>query len=201
MLHTLGNPIMINLLWGTIVSTLAELVFPAFKDVLKSTLSTYLNELTNNIKEQIEIITKNQSKNAQEKAQDAEEKAANSTDPDDVAKYQAVADVWREVAEGLKKENQDLKQKVDSNATISEELIDYKTQAKTWREAYESLQKDNESLKSEIITIKEKTISSFQKSMQPLTLPDLFDVSKPDQISLNQNNPLLSPSSEKEKDL
>jgi chromosome segregation ATPase len=192
---------MINLLWGTIVSTLAELAFPAFKDVLKSTLSTYLDELTNSIKKQIEIITKDQSKDAQEKAQDAEEKAANSTDPGDVAKYQAVADVWREVAEGLKKENQDLKQKVDSSTTISEELIDYKTKVETWKEAYESLQKDNESLKAEIITIKEQTISSFQKSMQTLTLPDLFDVSKPDQISLNQNNPLLSPSSEKEKNL
>jgi predicted RNase H-like nuclease (RuvC/YqgF family) len=189
---------MINLLWGTIVSTLAELAFPAFKDVLKSTLSTYLDELTNNIKKQIEIITKDQSKDAHERAKDAEEKAANSTDPDDVAKYQAVADVWREVAEGLKKENQDLKQKVDSNATISEELIDYKAQAETWREAYESLQKDNDALKVEIITIKEQTISSFKESIKTLSMSDLFDVSSPDKISLKKNSPLLNPSSEED---
>jgi chromosome segregation ATPase len=189
---------MINLLWGTIVSTLAELAFPAFKDVLKSTLSTYLDELTNSIKKQIEIITKDQSKDAQEKAQDAEEKAANSTDPGDVAKYQAVADVWREVAEGLKKENQDLKQKIDSSATISEEFIDYKTKAETWREAYESLQKDNESLKAEINTIKEQTVSSFQESIKTLAMSDLFDVSKPDKISLRKNSPLLNPSSEED---
>jgi predicted RNase H-like nuclease (RuvC/YqgF family) len=189
---------MINLLWGAIVNALTELVFPAFKDILKSTISTYLDELANNIKKQIEIINNNQSKTAQEKSQDAEEKAANATDPDDIAKYQAVAEVWKEVAEGLKKENKDLKQKIDSSATIAEELIEYKSKAEAWREAYESVQKDNEFLKTELSTIKEKTVSSFQKSVATLTMADLFDVSKPDQISLNKKNPLLNPSVEKD---
>jgi predicted RNase H-like nuclease (RuvC/YqgF family) len=189
---------MINFLWGAIVNALTELVFPAFKDILKSTVSTYLDELVNNIKKQIEIINNNQSKTAQEKSQDAEEKAANATDPDDIAKYQAVAEVWKEVAEGLKKENKDLKQKIDSSTTIAEELIEYKSKAEAWKEAYESVQKDNEFLKTELSTIKEQTVSSFQKSVATLTMADLFDVSKPDQISLNKKNPLLNPSVEKD---
>ena len=187
-----------NFLWSTVINILTDLVFPVFRDLLKSSLSVHLDELANSIKQQVDVMTNSQSKTAQEKAQDAEQKSNNATNPEDIAKYQAVSDVWKEVAEGLKSENKNLKHKIKLNATISEELVEYKAKVETWQEAYESLRNENENLKIEITNIKNEAVSSLQNSVEKLKMTDLFDISKPDQISLNKQSLLLNPSSDKD---
>jgi predicted RNase H-like nuclease (RuvC/YqgF family) len=187
---------MINFAWTTIVGALTELVFPVFKDVLRTITSTYLDEFANNVKTQIETLINNQFSAAQKKAYEAEQEASVASNSDDVTKYQAVADVWREVAEGLKKENKDLKQKIDAGEAASEDILVWKHKAETWKEAYESLLKDKELLKEEIQAMKHEVLSPLQKSISRLAMTDLFDVSNPGEVFLNDKSPLLNPSSD-----
>ncbi len=182
---------MINVVWDLVVRSLAELAFPIIKDLLKAGIFTHLEEFTKNVKEQIEIMTNGQSATAKKKADDAEARANAATTPEEVAKYEAVADVWREIAEGLKKENQDLKQ---TKATAAEELAEYKAKAETWREAYETLQKENERLKHEVDNIKVSAINSVRESVSLLQMSDVLDTSQQNQIKLKKDNPLINPS-------
>lgn len=188
---------MINLLWDLVVRSLAELAFPVIKDLLKAGIFNHLENLVQNIKEQFEIGNNQQSENARAKAQDAEARANAATTPEEATKYKAVAEVWREVAEGLKKENQELKREVESKASVTEvEVAKYQAKAETWREAYENIQKENERLKIEIDNLKISAVNSIKESVSNLQMSDVFDVSNPDKIELKKNNSLLNPSSQ-----
>lgn len=182
---------MMNVFWDLVVRSLAELAFPVIKDLLQAGIFTHVEELVNKIKEQLEIITNGQSVTARQKAQDAEARANAAKTPEEVARYEAIADVWREVAEGLKKENQELKQ---TKATVAEELAEHKAKAETWREAYETLQKQNDQLKLEIDRIKLSTTKSVQDSVSSMQMSDVIDTSQPDKMTLKKNNSLLNPS-------
>ncbi|OBQ02282.1 MAG: hypothetical protein AN482_20710 [Anabaena sp. LE011-02] len=188
---------MINLLWDLVVRSLAELAFPVIKDLLKAGIFNHLENFVQNIKEQFEIGNNQQSENAKAKAQDAEARANAATTPEEATRYKAVAEVWREVAKGLKKENQELKREVESKASVTEvEVAKYQAKAETWREAYENIQKENERLKIEIDNLKISAVNSIKESVSNLQMSDVFDVSNPDKIELKKNNSLLNPSSQ-----
>jgi flagellar motor protein MotB len=179
------------------VRSLAELAFPVIKDLLKAGIFNHLENFVQNIKEQFEIGNNQQSENAKAKAQDAEARANAATTPEEATRYKAVAEVWREVAEGLKKENQELKREVESKASVTEvEVAKYQAKAETWREAYENIQKENERLKIEIDNLKISAVNSIKESVSNLQMSDVFDVSNPDKIELKKNNSLLNPSSQ-----
>ncbi len=71
--------------------------------------------------------------------------------PEEVVMYEGVANSWREIAEGLKKENQELKQ---TKATVTEKLVKYKAELETLQDTYEALKEDYKKLKDEVDNLK-----------------------------------------------
>jgi chromosome segregation ATPase len=187
---------MINIFWDLIIRSIAELAFPVIKELLKLGMFNHLEQLVKDIKEQIEIGVQNETGTATKKAADAESRANAASTPEEEAKYKAMAEVWREVAEGLKKENQTLKKEVENKVSATEtEIAKYQAKADTWREAYENLQKENNKIKVEIDILKKLAIDSVEQSVSNLQISDVFDMSKPEKIELKKDNPLLNPSS------
>jgi hypothetical protein len=190
---------MINFLWEPIVQTIAELLWPIIKDLLKSSIIPHVEEFADLIKEQFNKGASQQTERAKAKAKDAEEKAKAATEPADVAMYKAVSEVWREVAEGLQKENQELKKDVEKIANVAvmeAELEKHKAVAAAWREAAESFKDENERLKKELDNIMISSAKSIKKSVDQLKMADVLDMSNEQKITLKEENPLLKPSQE-----
>lgn len=90
-----------------------EFVWPIIKehvvDIINFIISTFKNRIKDKVNEQ---STKRES-DANKNAEEAEEKADQSSNVDDVEKYKAIAKVWREVAEQFRMDNEEIQKKLD----------------------------------------------------------------------------------------
>jgi len=187
---------MINFFWERIVQIIAELLWPIIKDLLNSIIIPHVEEFADLLKEQFNQGASQQTEKAKAKAKDTEEKANAATEPADVEMYKAVSEVWREVAEGLKKENQELKkdvEKIVNVAVMEAELEKHKAVAAAWREAAESFKDENERLKKELDNIRISSVKSIKESVDQLNMADVLDMSNEQKITLKEENPLLKP--------
>lgn len=107
-------------IWGKVVKWVAEVFWPYFKDYIWP----FIKE---NMKEILEVIEKiktwtseyldkkntERERQAKAKAEEAEKRASKSTSDEEINKLRAVAEVWREIADQYRRDNEDLKKDLD----------------------------------------------------------------------------------------
>jgi len=92
-------------------------VWPFIKENLVDLLTYLSDEIFAKIKSWWNKKYKQKEETFSSKINDAEEKAANSNDKSEIEKYEAIAKVWREVAEMMRKENEELNNELDQIKT------------------------------------------------------------------------------------
>lgn len=112
-------------IWKQIVKWLSVIFWPWFvkhawpfikKHVVE--IITYLfDEVKDNIKDYMSKKSNDRVEKMKLKAKEAEQKANIAKNTTDSEKYRAVAQVWREVAEMLRKDNEEQKLKIDELLT------------------------------------------------------------------------------------
>jgi valyl-tRNA synthetase len=111
----------------------AEKLWPWFKDYIWPHLREHLLEMVSwtfsrlkeKIKEYLEERSSQRQEEATQRALKAEESARNATNDAERQKHEALASVWREVAEQFREENELLKTKVQELTSAAElELVE-----------------------------------------------------------------------------
>jgi len=90
-----------------------EFVWPIVQEHIIDIINFIISFFKNKIKDEVNEQSSKRESDANKKAEEAEqraEKAANTTDAD---KYEAIAKVWREVAEQFRIDNEELRKKLD----------------------------------------------------------------------------------------
>lgn len=118
-----------------ILKFFAKKLWPWFKDYIWPLLREHVLEIVSwvfaKLKERFEEYFEGRSTQRQEeakqKAQKAEENARNAIDDTERKTYEAVARIWREVAEQFREENESLKAKVHELTSVAEAEIVQRT--------------------------------------------------------------------------
>ena len=88
-------------------------VWPYIKDHVADLISFAIEMMKKMMKKFFEEKSESRQQEASQKAQDAEKNANNSPDIHEAEKYRAIAQIWREVFEQYRRDNEDLKRKLD----------------------------------------------------------------------------------------
>jgi len=114
--------------WDVIKGFVVKTFWPWFKEHALPRLKEYFIEIfckiLRSFKEEIlryiDELFRNRAKRAEDRATAAEKQAGESATKGEKEKYEALAKVWREVAEEMRQENEDLKAKLDTIETTHE---------------------------------------------------------------------------------
>ncbi|MBD3330836.1 hypothetical protein GF354_04890 [Candidatus Peregrinibacteria bacterium] len=90
-----------------------DFVWPYLKDHVNELISFILDRFKNQIKDIFSDRTERRRKEAQEKADAAEKRAKGTSDDGESERLRATAQVWREVAEQFRRDNEEMKAKLD----------------------------------------------------------------------------------------
>lgn len=90
-----------------------ELVWPIMKDVIKKLLREVVNWLVMEVKKRLKKRTEEQGKSATARADAEEDKARYAKTKEEAARHEAMANVWREVAEMLRRDNEGLEKELE----------------------------------------------------------------------------------------
>ena len=93
---------------------IVENVWPAIQKMIIETFVLVVENLKNTIFEWFSEQKRNQEEAARRKAEEATRKAEAAQDKAEAEKNRAIAEVWREVAEGFRRENELLRERLDS---------------------------------------------------------------------------------------
>lgn len=96
-------------------------VWPKIQKYIVEIMAIILKKLKDKIVDTISQKSNGREKNANKKANDAEEKAKKATSASEREKFDAISKVWREVAESFREENEDLKKRIDELISKSEQ--------------------------------------------------------------------------------
>lgn len=106
-------------MWSVIKAALVELLWPIVKDIVKKYSRELIEWLIAKLKEWADTLSLENATVAAKKAQENEAAAKRATTTAEAEKHEAVAKVWREVAEMFRKEND----------ALSDQLLRIKAQA------------------------------------------------------------------------
>lgn len=114
-----------NKIVSKIAGWFVKKLWPQIQKLLIAFLTELFEWLLGKVKEII-FRKDDQQRNADTKAKFAEEMASSATTPDEAAHYKTMAQVWREVAETLRMENEELKENFGKVAEEGFRTITYK---------------------------------------------------------------------------
>jgi len=108
--------------WNQIVKWLTKKFWPWFVKYvwpfIKERMIEIITKLFDHLQDETEDFMSSKSKEREErakkKARDAEQKASAAKNAADSEKYRNSAEIWRKVAKTYKKDNEELKQKIDT---------------------------------------------------------------------------------------
>lgn len=108
-------------IWQWVKEVTVSIFWPWFKEVAWPFIRQHLKDLIifafdlfkDQFKKWTSEWTKKRTESANQKAEEYEQKAKSAESSEDIDKYKAVAQVWREVAEQFLRENEELKNKFD----------------------------------------------------------------------------------------
>lgn len=121
-------------MWKMIRKALIELFWPIFKDVMKKYSRELIEWLMTKLKNWLTSRNATNAKTAESKAEACEAAAMTAASPEEAEKHEAIAKVWREVAEMFRQENE----------ALSAELQHFRAQAQSENnEAVEALSFEN----------------------------------------------------------
>ena len=93
---------------------IVENIWPTVEKMIVETFDSVADNLKGDILEWYTEIKTRQAENAKRRAEAAETRAESSRDKAEAEKHRAIAEVWREVFEETRRENEALKEKLDS---------------------------------------------------------------------------------------
>lgn len=89
-----------------------EHVLPLIKEFVKNVVIKHLSQFLEKIKADIDKHFDKRYQNATEKANEAEQNASQASTDSEKQKYEDIAKIWRQVADELRIENEELKAKI-----------------------------------------------------------------------------------------
>jgi hypothetical protein len=125
-----------------ILKGLVVLLLPVLKDILKKMLREFSDWIISKIKDILQRQKTSNVNKAQAKADEASEKARTSKTQDEVHQHEAVAKVWREVAEMFRQENESLKAELELLQRNSEEKTELAVASLSFENAIDSSVKE-----------------------------------------------------------
>jgi vacuolar-type H+-ATPase subunit I/STV1 len=95
-------------MWKEIKKLLVDLLWPQIKDVIKKLMREFSGWMFTKVKEMIQRRKTESANKAEAKAYEASEKSRTAETDDEARQHEAIAKVWREVAEMFRQENEAL---------------------------------------------------------------------------------------------
>jgi hypothetical protein len=100
-----------------------EHVLPLIKEFVKNVVIKYISNWLEKMNTEIDKRFDKRYQNATEKANEAEENASKASTDLEKQKYEDIAKIWRQVADDLRIENEELKEKIKNLTTETENDI------------------------------------------------------------------------------
>jgi len=142
-------------MWEKIVRWFIKYAWPLIKQFLLRVLAEVFEWLFNLLKKFLGRWGNKQATDADIKAQEADNKANVSTSAEELERYVVEARVWREVAEKLRVDNEDLQQKLGEIQKKASAQVEDKVNKMTVDKIFEVSKKD----------------LSLKQNIRPLSLP------------------------------
>lgn len=100
-----------------------EHVLPLIKEFVKNVVIKHLSKWLEKMNTEIDKSSDKRYQSATEKANEAEQHASNASTDSEKQKHEDIAKIWRQVAEDLRIENEELKAKIKNLTTETENDI------------------------------------------------------------------------------
>jgi len=111
---------MIEKFWSFFLKMIWPLLWPIIRDNLIEVVQDLTAWLRKAVAEQFNATTEAQQQRAEDRARDAQRQADSAATDEDRIRANAKAEAWREIAEQLRKDNEELKQKLEEAIRLSQ---------------------------------------------------------------------------------
>jgi len=111
---------MLSKLWKIFLKTLWPLLWPIIRDNMVEVVQDLASWLRKAVADRVNATTEAQQQHAEDRARDAQQQADSAATDEDRIKANAKADAWREIAEQLRKHNDELKQQLEEAIQLSQ---------------------------------------------------------------------------------
>ena len=104
---------MLNKLWSAFLKVLWPLLWPIIRDNMIEVVQDLAAWIRKALADRFNATTEAQQQRAEDRARDAQQQADSAATDEDRIKANAKAEAWREIAEQLRKDNEELKQQLE----------------------------------------------------------------------------------------
>ena len=111
---------MIDKFWSFFLKVLWPLLWPIIRENMVEVVQDLVAWLRKAVAEQFNATTEAQQQRAEDRARDAQQQAHSAATDEDRIRANAKAEAWREIAEQLRKDNEELKQQLDEAIRLSQ---------------------------------------------------------------------------------
>jgi F0F1-type ATP synthase membrane subunit b/b' len=111
---------MIEKFWSFFLKVIWPLLWPIIRDNMIEVVQDLTAWLRKAVAEQFNATTEAQQQRAEDRARDAQRQADSAATDEDRIRANAQAEAWREIAEQLRKDNEELKQKLEEAIRLSQ---------------------------------------------------------------------------------
>lgn len=111
---------MIDKLWSFFLKVLWPLLWPIIRDNMVEVVQDLAAWLRKAAAERFNATTEAQQQRAEDRARDAQQQADSAATDEDRIRANAKAEAWREIAEQLRKDNEELKQQLEEAIRLSQ---------------------------------------------------------------------------------
>lgn len=105
--------LMLNKLWSAFLKVLWPLLWPIIRDNMIEVVQDLAAWIRKALGDRFNATTAAQQQRAEDRARDAQQQADSAATDEDRIKAIAKAEAWREIAEQLRKDNEELKQQLE----------------------------------------------------------------------------------------
>lgn len=99
-------------LWQKIVKWFLKVAWPHIRKLIRLVIEEVIKWLVKRFRSFLDSQNRQQEQKAKEKEKGYQKKAEESSNAEEAAKYEAIAKVWREVAEMYRQQNEDLQNRL-----------------------------------------------------------------------------------------
>jgi F0F1-type ATP synthase membrane subunit b/b' len=140
---------MLNKLWSIFLKALWPLLWPVIRDNMVEVVQDLATWLRRVLADRFNATTQKQQERAQERARDAQQQADRASTDEERIQANAKAEAWREIADQLRKDNEELKQQLEEAIRASQNYarkrIDSEAEQNRVQEKVQSLKPPSDS--------------------------------------------------------
>jgi len=111
---------MFGKLWSLFLQALWPLLWPIIRDNMVEVVQDLASWLKKAVSDRVNTTSEAQQQRAEDRARDAQQQSDSATTDEDRIMAKAKADAWREIAEQLRKDNDQLKQQLEEAIRLSQ---------------------------------------------------------------------------------